>query len=480
MPSHSLSIDDTCIVQEPGQAPREATIVQVDGDSILVHFKGRDSRMDKWIDVRSIRGAYQEPTKNGSLEQSRTPYVEDSDDSGDDDEADDDQSFESPDVPQQPTAQKQQKPRSIEKVVFGQYLIKTWYFSPYPLNAPTSDLQRHLPATNRIVQSGRNLLTERIESSVLWVCYRCFKYMPGLSYQLHKDECTQTSPPGRKVYYDHLRTISIYEVDGAHNKVYCQNLSLFCKFFIDTKTLYFDCEGFLFYILTKTRPTGEEDIVGYFSKEKISFDQNNLACILTLPPYQKKGFGLLMIEFSYELSRRSGIIGGPERPLSDLGLLSYLSYWVSTLIRFFQQQLSILHGLETDSNGAYRSIGRPLDVPRRPKKKRRLSDENFSDTSSSDSPEPPVRPAEYFSRAMPGGGVRTDVKYEATLQEIADATSLTPRDVSFVMNEIGFLMKKITMDSGEEHLLVTYEMVEQVAKRRRIREPQFNPQFALL
>ncbi len=82
--------------------------------------------MDKWIDVRSIRGAYQEPTKNGSLEQSRTPYVEDSDDSGDDDEADDDQSFESPDVPQQPTAQKQQKPRSIEKVVFGQYLIKTW------------------------------------------------------------------------------------------------------------------------------------------------------------------------------------------------------------------------------------------------------------------------------------------------------------------------------------------------------------------
>lgn len=38
----------------------------------------------------------------------------------------------------------------------------------------------------------------------------------------------------------------------------------------------------------------------------------------------------------YELSRRSGRVGTPERPLSDLGLRSYLTYWVSTLIRFFR------------------------------------------------------------------------------------------------------------------------------------------------
>ena len=30
-------------------------------------------------------------------------------------------------------------------------------------------------------------------------------------------------------------------------------------------------------------------IVGYFSKEKESPDGNNVACILTLPPYQRKG-----------------------------------------------------------------------------------------------------------------------------------------------------------------------------------------------
>lgn len=103
-------------------------------------------------------------------------------------------------------------------------------------------------------------------------------------------------------YYVHIYTfLSLYAY--RLNKflyifqLYCQCLCLMAKLFLDHKTLYFDVEPFLFYVLTELDKHGAH-IVGYFSKEKESPDGNNVACILTLPPHQRKGFGKFLIAFS--------------------------------------------------------------------------------------------------------------------------------------------------------------------------------------
>jgi hypothetical protein len=41
------------------------------------------------------------------------------------------------------------------------------------------------------------------------------------------------------------------QVDGKKNKIYCQNMCLMAKLFLDHKTLYYDVEPFLFYIMTE-------------------------------------------------------------------------------------------------------------------------------------------------------------------------------------------------------------------------------------
>ena len=46
---------------------------------------------------------------------------------------------------------------------------------------------------------------------------------------------------------------------------------------------------------------------------------------------------MLCLVAAYELSKKEHKVGTPERPLSDLGLLSYRGYWLRVLLQILKK-----------------------------------------------------------------------------------------------------------------------------------------------
>ncbi|KAM0751464.1 acyl-CoA N-acyltransferase [Meredithblackwellia eburnea MCA 4105] len=343
----------------------------------------------------------------------------------------------------------------------------------------------------------------------LFVCRGCFKYMVHEgAYKAHEKTCDFKHPPGRKVYQRGAHTI--WEVDGAIQKLYCQNLCLFSKLFIEHKYMFFDLEGFMFYILTDATPS-QDWVLGYFSKEKVSYDDYNLACIVTFPPYQKKNYGTLLIEFSYELSRRlSPTPGTPERPLSDLGLKGYLSYWTGVLVRYFRAVYQVRGDPEPLAFGAQPS---EEEAQRRRNRRSRGWDgelppgvTSVSTTltfrrNSGGTPTAAMTKKERRLSSTTG----SEFEFPTSLEEVADATNMRKEDVAFALVESGLAvwrrkrkvkvevedvnavdlglatpipnsggaggggMEELEEEKEMDELVITPELVEEVAERKQVK-----------
>merc|ERR1711991_536884 len=87
------------------------------------------------------------------------------------------------------------KVKNVNLIEIGKYEVDTWYFSPYP--------------------------EEFAKCDKLYVCEYCLKYMKKRkTLARHKLKCELRHPPGNEIYRN--GTLSVFEVDGKRNKIYCQ------------------------------------------------------------------------------------------------------------------------------------------------------------------------------------------------------------------------------------------------------------------
>ncbi|KAL5240683.1 hypothetical protein ACI65C_008093 [Semiaphis heraclei] len=195
-------------------------------------------------------------------------------------------------------------------IQFGYLEVETWFSAEFP---------------------------QEPDAEKLIFCEYCLKYNQCKSVMdIHMRNCNWTSPPGTQIYRN--GSLTVYEVDGNVDKIYCDTLCRIGKLFLNEETLEYDVEQFRFYIMTRNDRFGNH-LVGYFSKKKQRQDNFNVNCIIVMPQYQRHGYGRLLIELSYLLSKIEKRPGTPKTPFTVLGQKLYDSYWQSVILEYLDKNI---------------------------------------------------------------------------------------------------------------------------------------------
>ena len=247
--------------------------------------------------------------------------------------------------------------QNVAKLRLGRYEFNTWYgnsalftkpvqnratnklntklaFKENPQNVQPSPTKKSTKFVAEINPCFFEIRDKEPWIDTLFVCPFCFKYTDiQMEWEHHMNCCKfKFNLPGKVMYND--GQLIVRKVKGVDQKLFCQCMCLMAKFFLDNKSVFYDLDYFDFYIAYQLLDR-QEVPMGFYSRELLSWEANNLSCICVLPCYQNRRLGTKLIDFSYKLSHYEQQISGPERPFSPLGKLTYLSYWCRSLALSF-------------------------------------------------------------------------------------------------------------------------------------------------
>ncbi|KAH9361677.1 hypothetical protein HPB48_005170 [Haemaphysalis longicornis] len=252
-----------------------------------VHYEGYNRRLDEWVDKDrfNLTASQKEEMKNPMVQSDFMEQTERKITRNQKRRHDEINHIQKTYAEMDPTTAALEKEHEaitkvkyVDRIQFGKYEIDAWYFSPFP--------------------------EEYGKVAKLWICEYCLKYMR-------------------------------LEKTYRYHQIYCQNLCLLAKLFLDHKTLYFDVEPFIFYVL-------------YFKYFLQLTSTLFLHCITSTTIFL---YTLFIINLCYELSKLEGTVGSPEKPLSDLGKLSYRSYWSWVLLEILRDVRGALTIRDLRRNG---------------------------------------------------------------------------------------------------------------------------------
>lgn len=249
----------------------------------------------------------------------------------------------------------------LKTVHYGTHTFAPWCGGSGFVDKDAKSLKSYRSREPRTIWQSLQAKTDDLGDYDLHFCPHCLLYSSlGADISKHKPLCRyRNGTPGRKVYEDdEFEVREVYTEAAAASitqcapqgaptqpsdpkndqpqqfdsvKLYLQCLSLFGHLFLDTKSICFSVDAFLFYIAIEK----ESGLVcGFFSKEIDSWHDYNLACIVIFPPWQMRGLGQRLIALSYMLSQYGKKTGSPEKPLSKHGQLAYNAYWMRAIAQY--------------------------------------------------------------------------------------------------------------------------------------------------